>query len=66
VSLLCNFWKDYDRIAACLKKQGSPLASLAPGDQVKGEVIAVQKCGVVVRLENGIQGIATPQLCKGA
>lgn len=49
-----------------MKKQGSPLASLAPGDHVKGEVIAVQECGTVVRLENGVQGIATPQLCKGA
>jgi ribosomal protein S1 len=66
VSFLCNFWKDYDRISAHMKKQGSPLASLAPGDHVKGEVIAVQECGTVVRLENGVQGIATPQLCKGA
>jgi hypothetical protein len=48
-----------------MKEQGNPLADLAPGDRVKGEVVAVEKCGAVVKLENGIQGIATPKLCKG-
>jgi hypothetical protein len=48
-----------------MKEQGSPLADLVPGDRVKGEVVAVEKCGAVVKLENGIQGIATPKLCKG-
>jgi hypothetical protein len=48
-----------------MKKQGDPLASLVPGDRVIGEVVAVEKCGAVVRLDNGIQGIATPKLYRG-
>jgi hypothetical protein len=48
-----------------MKEQGNPLASLVLGDRVKGEVIAVEKCGAVVRLESGVQGIATPELYKG-
>ncbi|PNF28207.1 hypothetical protein B7P43_G07551 [Cryptotermes secundus] len=65
VSLLCSFWQDYDKIAAHMKEQGNPLANLVPGDRVTGEVVAVENCGAVVRLENGIQGIATPELYKG-
>jgi ribosomal protein S1 len=48
-----------------MKEQGNPLASLVPGERVKGEVVAVEKCGAVVRLENGVQGIAAPKLYKG-
>jgi hypothetical protein len=48
-----------------MKEQGNPLASIMPGDRVEGEVIAVEDCGVVLRLENGVQGIATSELCKG-
>ena len=48
-----------------MKEQGNPLASILPGDQVEGEVIAVEDCGVVLRLDNGVQGIATSALCKG-
>jgi ribosomal protein S1 len=66
VSLLCSFWRDYDKIAACMKGQGNPLANLVPGDRVTGEVITVDKCGVLVRLENGVRGIATSRLCRGA
>lgn len=48
-----------------MKEQGSPLASLVPGDRVKGEVVAVKECGAVLKLESGVQGIATPKLYKG-
>jgi len=48
-----------------MKEQGNPLASTVPGELVEGEVIAVEDCGVVLRLDNGIQGIATSELCKG-
>ena len=48
-----------------MKEQGNPLASIVPGDQVEGEVIAVEDCGIVLRLDNGVQGIATSELCKG-
>ena len=48
-----------------MKEQGNPLASILPGDQVEGEVIAAEDCGVVLRLDNGVQGIATSALCKG-
>jgi len=65
VFLLCSFWQDYDRIVARMKRQGNPLANLVPGDRVKGEVVAVEDCGAVVRLESGVQGIATPKLYKG-
>lgn len=65
MSLLCSFWKDYDTIIEHMKEQGSPLASIVPGDRVKGEVIAVEDCGVVLKLKNGVQGIATSELCKG-
>jgi ribosomal protein S1 len=48
-----------------MKEQGNPLASIVSGDQVEGEVIAVEDCGVVLRLDNGVQGIATSELCEG-
>jgi hypothetical protein len=48
-----------------MKEQGNPLASIVPGDRAEGEVIAVEDCGVVLRLDNGVQGIATSELCKG-
>jgi hypothetical protein len=41
------------------------LTSIVPGDRVEGEVIAVLDCGVVLMLDNGVQGIATSILCKG-
>jgi len=65
VSLLCSFWKDYDTVVEHMKEQGNPLTSIVLGDRVKGEVIAVEDCGVVLRLDNGVQGIATSELCKG-
>jgi len=48
-----------------MKEQGNPLASTVLGEVVEGEVIAVEDCGVVLRLDNGVQGIATSELCKG-
>jgi ribosomal protein S1 len=48
-----------------MKEQGNPLASIVPGDRVEGEVIAVEDCGVVLMLDNGVQGIAISKLCKG-
>lgn len=48
-----------------MKEQDNPLASIVPGDRVEGEVIAVEDCGVVLRLDNGVQGIAVSDLCKG-
>jgi ribosomal protein S1 len=65
VSLLCSFWKDYDTVVKHMKVQGNPLASIVPGDRVEGEVIAVEDYGVVLRLDNGVQGMATSHLCKG-
>lgn len=65
VSLLCSFWKDYDTVVEHMKEQGNPLASTVLGEVVEGEVIAVEDCGVVLRLDNGVQGIATSELCKG-
>lgn len=64
MSLLRSFWKDYDRVVEHMKKQGNPLASIVPGDRVEGEVIAIEDCDVVLRLDNGILGIAI-STCEG-
>jgi len=49
-----------------MKEQSNPLGSTVPGDRVEGEVIAVEDCGVVLRLDDGVQGIAISELCKGS
>ncbi|XP_069678974.1 rRNA biogenesis protein RRP5 isoform X2 [Periplaneta americana] len=64
VSLLRGYWNDYDRIIEAMRKEGNPLANLEPGECVKGEVVAIEACGAVIKLECGAQGIATPMLSE--